>query len=25
MEQPERPIKDMEYEIEKNMYSFWRK
>lgn len=25
MAQPERPIKDMEYEIEKNMYSFWRK
>jgi len=25
MEQPERPVKDMEYEIEKNMYSFWRK
>ncbi len=25
LSQPERPIKDMEYEIEKNMYSFWRK
>jgi len=24
-EQPERPMKTMEYEIEKNMYSFWKK
>ena len=25
LDQPERDIKDMEYEIEKNMYSFWKK
>jgi len=24
-EQPERPMKTMDYEIEKNMYSFWKK
>jgi len=25
LEQPNRPMKNMEYEIEKNMYSFWKK
>jgi len=25
MKQPDRQIKNMDYEIEKNMYSFWKK